>query len=201
MALLKHYIPKRTYTGNKWTTNTTNKKHLARDFSNRCAYCDDHHSHFGGYKNYHVEHFAPKERFPTLKNAYDNLLYACPFCNWAKSDTWVSDSPNVSVIDDEGFIDPCDLEYYNHLGRKEDGSIFPKTKLGNYMYKNLKLYLNRHRIAYNLEIVNNKIERLESKIEKERLKGDSRETKVLSELYKYFHEYTKLLREDDESNN
>lgn len=33
--MLKKEIPIRSYTGEKWTTNTTNKKHLAIDFKHR----------------------------------------------------------------------------------------------------------------------------------------------------------------------
>ena len=39
--MLKKEVPVRSYTGEKWRTNATNKKYLAIDFNHRCAYCDD----------------------------------------------------------------------------------------------------------------------------------------------------------------
>ena len=78
---VKQKNPQRSYTGIMWRTNRENKKRLINDFEHRCAYCDDLDKYGGGSKVYHVEHFAPKEKFPELKFQYDNLLYACPFCN------------------------------------------------------------------------------------------------------------------------
>lgn len=82
---VKQKNPQRSYTGIMWRTNRENKKRLINDFEHRCAYCDDLDKYGGGSKVYHVEHFAPKEKFPELKFQYDNLLYACPFCNISKS--------------------------------------------------------------------------------------------------------------------
>lgn len=64
------------------------KKHLAKDFSHRCAYCDERDALTGAYSSYHVEHFVPKEKFPDLKFLYENLLYSCSFCNCSKNDDW-----------------------------------------------------------------------------------------------------------------
>ena len=84
--MLREKKPIRSYHGEQFRTNPTNKKHLAEDFGHRCAYCDDLDTYGGGYRAYHVEHFAPKEKFPALRFDYDNLLYACPWCNRAKWD-------------------------------------------------------------------------------------------------------------------
>lgn len=81
-----------------------NKKHLSADFGHRCAYCDDLDEYGGGYRAYHVEHFAPKEKFPELRYDYDNLLYACPWCNRAKWDIWPSDNSKINVVDSEGLL-------------------------------------------------------------------------------------------------
>lgn len=65
--MLREKKPIRSYHGEQFRTNPTNKKHLAEDFGHRCAYCDDLDTYGGGYRAYHVEHFAPKEKFPALR--------------------------------------------------------------------------------------------------------------------------------------
>ena len=119
--MLREKKPIRSYHGEQFRTNPTNKKHLAEDFGHRCAYCDDLDTYGGGYRAYHVEHFAPKEKFPALRFDYDNLLYACPWCNRAKWDIWPSNDPKINVVGKEGFIDPCSEEYDQHLERLADG--------------------------------------------------------------------------------
>ena len=141
MGCVKNERPVHRFSGERWRTNSVIKKHLAIDFKSRCAYCDDLDFYCGGQRNFHVEHFAPKEKFPELKYIYQNLMYSCPYCNSAKSDRWPSDDPFVSVIDDMGFVSPCTEEYDQHLDRTSNGKIVAKTKLGQYMINNLKLYL------------------------------------------------------------
>lgn len=171
MLRIKAKVPVRSYSGEKWKTNKTNKKYLAQDFNHRCAYCDDLDRYNGGMRSYHVEHFAPKEKFPALKYTYDNLLYACPYCNEAKSDKWPSDSPEISVVGDKGFIDPCTEEYYKYIYRNEDGSIGYNGKLGKYIYNELNLYLKRHQVNYNLVSINERIKELRDIIRREKEEG------------------------------
>lgn len=172
MLRIKEKIPVRSYSGEQWKTNRTNKKHLAEDFDHRCAYCDDLDKYNGGERSYHVEHFAPKEKFPALKFTYDNLLYACPYCNEAKSDKWPSDKAEVSVVNDKGFIDPCTEEYYEYIYRNEDGSIGYNGKLGKYIYEELNLYLKRHQVNYNLVRINARIDKLDNLIHEKSEKGE-----------------------------
>ena len=129
--MIKRTIPKRSYSGEVWKTNKTNKKYLAIDFDNRCAYCDDLDKIYGGKRTYAVEHFAPKEKFPELEYVYDNLLYACSYCNGSKSDDWPSDDSKKNIVGDCGYIDPCSDEYYKHLDRDEESG---KINL-NYFYR------------------------------------------------------------------
>lgn len=181
MLRIKAKVPVRSYSGEKWKTNKTNKKYLAQDFDHRCAYCDDLDRYNGGMRSYHVEHFAPKEKFPALKYTYDNLLYACPYCNEAKSDKWPSDSPEISVVGDKGFIDPCTEEYYKYIYRNEDGSIGYNEELGKYIYNELNLYLKRHQVNYNLASVNERIKELRDIIRREKEEGKA--VDQLEELY------------------
>ena len=170
--MLKKEVPVRSYTGEKWTTNTTNKKYLAIDFKHRCAYCDDLDSIYGGQASYAVEHFAPKGKFPQLKYTYDNLLYACRFCNTSKSDDWPSNSPSINVVGERGYIDPCTDEYYKHLDRDDStGCIYYKTELGKYMYEHLKLYLKRHSTIFMVEKLKGKREELSASIDNDIEKG------------------------------
>ncbi|MCL6798306.1 HNH endonuclease [Bacillus altitudinis] len=191
--------PKRNFTGEQWKTNSSNKKRLAKDFNSRCGYCDDLDMYSGGYNVYHVEHFAPKEKFKELQYTYDNLLYSCPYCNISKSNKWVGSTSVENILGEEGFIDPCDKEYDKHLKRTHDGKIVYLTPLGLYMYKELKLYLQRHDILYNLERIRLKRNELKEKIELKKNNGQNYDKLeyVYKELCVIFCEYYDLIFEDD----
>ncbi len=182
-----------------WRTNGSNKFRLAKDFDNKCAYCDDYDKYSGGYNVYHVEHFAPKEKFSELEFTYDNLLYSCPYCNISKSDKWVGNSADESIVGNKGFIDPCTDEYYEHLKRDQDGNIIYTSEIGKYMYEELKLYLKRHSILYNIEKVRVKKNDLKAKIAEKELKNE--DFADLDQLYKQlcvvFCEYYDLFFEDE----
>lgn len=128
--------PKRTCL-RKSKDYTSFKIDLRNDFNKKCGYCDDIDLMQGKKNFYYIDHFKPHSitRFKNLKHEYSNLVYSCPFCNGAKSNTWK---------DTDGFIDPCDEEYDNHLERNSKGQIKFKTEQGKYIYLNLKLYLPRH---------------------------------------------------------
>lgn len=205
MKKIKKIIPQRSYSGEVWKTNISNKKRLIKDFHNSCAYCDDLDIYSGGPNNYHVEHFAPKNKFPHLKYTYDNLLCACPYCNISKSNKWPSESSYINVVGNIGFIDPCCSDYYKHLARNENGSILYLTELGKYMYFEMKLYLKRHEIIYNLEQINERRILLKKKISEREKEG--RNTDKLVEAYKnicvlfcqYFDLFTNEIHDDNEN--
>lgn len=198
MPLLKRKTPKHSYSGNKWTTILTNKKYLATDFDNRCAYCDDADRFNGGKRNYQVDHFAPESKFPELKFIYENLMYSCPYCNRAKWDVWVGPDDQTAVVDEKGFISPCSNEYYRHLTRNDDGTISSLTPLGEYMRKQLKLYLKRHSILYLLEQVDDRCDVLEKLIAERELSGkDTTRLKIAhSEIATELRKYYRLLCEE-----
>jgi len=52
-----------------------------------------------------------------------------------------------------------------HLKRDKEGNIVYTTILGEYMYEELKLYLKRHMIFYNLEKVRVKKKLMKEKID------------------------------------
>lgn len=187
--------PSRSYSGEMWKTNKANKKRLALDFNNRCGYCGDSHDFTGGFDTFHVEHFVPKEKFSSHQFLYENLIYSCPICNIAKSDKWSGTTPLENIVDDTGFIDPCESDYDSHLYRLESGAIYFQTNLGKYMYKELKLYLDRHRLIYNLSTISESCERLKEKIDFKEQRGENAETlrRVYSELQADFFDYFKDL--------
>lgn len=198
--MLRAKRPIRSYHGEKFCTNRTNKKYLAKDFGHRCAYCDDLDSYGGGYRAYHVDHFAPKSKFPKLQYVYDNLLYACPWCNGAKGDAWPSDDPKKNVMGDEGFIDPCTEDYDKHLERLTDGSIVGTTALGKYMCERLHLFLKRHAIVHNVDKLDRKIEELQKSIDADKLKGKdcTKKETALQLIEKDFFEYFGMWKETSE---
>lgn len=126
------------------------KPQLREDFRMRCGYCDGPDVYVGGLGGSHIDHFAPRSKFPSLENSYGNLVYACPFCNRAKSDTWVGEDPTVPNDGNSGFIDPCGPELEQHLGRNRGGRIVPLTRLGGFLVDNLNLRLARHQFIWQL---------------------------------------------------
>ena len=126
------------------------KAQLREDFRKRCGYCDDPDTYVGGRAGSHIDHFAPKSKFSDLENIYENLVYACPFCNRAKSDKWVGDDPEVPNDGTSGFVDPCGSELDDHLGRSQRGAIVGLTPLGRYLADNLNLRLARHECIWQL---------------------------------------------------
>lgn len=197
---IKQKKPQRSYTGIMWKTNRANKKRLIDDFDHRCAYCDDLDKYSGGSKMYHVEHFAPKEKFSELEFQYDNLLYSCPYCNISKSNKWPSKSSSVNVVGNKGFVDPCTDEYEKHLGRYESGEIYYTTQLGRYMFYEMKLYLQRHQLIYNLGRIHTKLKEVKKEID--RRENVHKSAEELKELYKelcvVFYEYYDAFSEEVE---
>jgi hypothetical protein len=118
------------------------KKYIVEDFNNRCGYCDDLDKFNGGKNNYQIDHLKPKKLFSELETDYINLVYSCPFCNRAKWDKWKKK---------DGFIDPCDEEYDNHLERNSRGQIKCKSEQGKYIHTNLNLHLKRHELLWLIE--------------------------------------------------
>lgn len=200
MENLKRHIPIRSYSGEAWITNISNKKRLVIDFNCKCAYCDDHH-YSGGFNSFHVDHFAPKARFKHLAFTYENLLYCCPYCNASKSNKWEGNDETENIIGNKGFVDPCSSEYSKHLGRKKSGNIIYLTEIGEYMYFELKLYLKRHMLIYKLEKLKERRIKLKEKISE--LNQSGADTTKLKEFYKLlcveFCEYYDLYFEEVES--
>ena len=121
------------------------KPDLRNDFSESCGYCDAPDWMFGGTRGFQVDHFAPQNLFPALELIYSNLVYSCSYCNRAKWHKWIGNDPSTPNDGTQGFIDPCDLEYEVHLERAPEGEIVALSPLGEYIVRELKLNLIRHK--------------------------------------------------------
>ncbi|MFV3131267.1 HNH endonuclease [Niveispirillum sp. KHB5.9] len=120
---------------------------LRLDFLQACGYCGDGDERIDR-STFHIDHFAPKKRFPELELAYTNLVYACRFCNVSKSDHWIGNDPKVPNNGTVGFVDPCSDDYDIHLGRDAGGRIVARTELGRYIIRRLSLHLIRHELLW-----------------------------------------------------
>ena len=154
---VRNLKPQRTCT-KKYSSYRSYKKFLKLDFNKRCGYCDEADHWGGGWRNFDIDHFKPKNNndfpwFNKLEHCYKNLVYSCFYCNNAKSNKW----KNI-----DGFIDPCSDEYDKHLCRNDRGKIEYKTLQGQYIYKNLKLWLKRHELLWLMDKLNAQKEQLDT---------------------------------------
>lgn len=143
--------------------------------------------------HYHIDHFAPHSLFPELKETYENLVYACPFCNRAKSNKWNGDDPLVHNDGSRGFIDPCSSEYDEHLSRTAEGKIEAVSKLGEHVVAELKLNLVRHQMSWQSELFLKLRDRVNSLLDDPRLAGDQRGA-LLEEFRELTNSYERAKR-------
>ena len=126
---------------------TAYRDDLRKDFNGCCGYCDDADERVDRLL-FHIDHFAPKTKFPLLRTHYPNLVYACRFCNVCKSSHWVGDDATVANDGRAGFVDPCAADYDDHVERDSSGRIVSKTELGAYIVRRLKLNLACHELLW-----------------------------------------------------
>lgn len=77
-----------------------NKEALKKANSDKCMYCE---SKISQIDFAHIEHFKPKatDKYPELEFVWDNLGYACPKCNNAKSDKFHNDTPYIDPYSED----------------------------------------------------------------------------------------------------
>lgn len=153
MSPFRNHNPKKTGASGQFKTYSEYKQVLKNDFFGCCGYCNDIHNYMGGWRGMQIDHFAPRKPFIELEHEYENLVYSCFYCNNAKSNDWVSDSPDEPISNDgkEGYIHPRKEEYANLFSRNSKGSIYPNNDLGLYIYTNLNLGLLRHELINTME--------------------------------------------------
>ncbi|MEM7174177.1 MAG: hypothetical protein AAF380_02890 [Bacteroidota bacterium] len=180
----REIAPQRTYKGPELTNYKKYKADLQKDFHKRCCYTDCPDKWFGGKTNMDIEHFKPKSKYPKLTTKYANLAYSNPFANRAKAADWQEDM----------YLDPCDVDYNTHFSRDEQGNIVPLTQQAKYMYKRLKLYLERYGIIWMLDTMQQKLRILSAHIDK--ISDPTKKQKCMLlhyELSKHFQAYLDYL--------
>lgn len=140
------------------------KSDLQEDFDSKCGYCNDPDDYCGGFRFYQLDHFIPRKYLVEIsENEYTNLVYSCFYCNNAKRAKWPSKNEKIAIVGNEGFVNPREELYCEHLCRDVEGNIIAKSDLGAYMIKAMKLSLKRHAIIWKLE----KLEKIFDQLEKE----------------------------------
>ena len=165
MSVFRKVTPKRRLTTKKVGHYREHRNSLKEDFNNRCGYCDDADNFRRAH--YEIDHFIPKEflkktfsepeEYEEKIKDYSNLVYSCQSCNNAKWEKWPTGRIDVHHENNVGFIDPCKTEYDEQFERNENGEIIPKTALGNWIHKALKLWKPEHSIIWHLDEINQTI--------------------------------------------
>lgn len=116
------------------------KQRIADDCDGRCIYCAISEARFGGIRNFHVEHFRPKIRFPKLENKIKNLYLACAICNVLKSDDWPCEpAPNHSLA---AYPDPSGADFNGLFAvSPQTHQVDSATVAGRYLIE--RVVLNR----------------------------------------------------------
>ncbi|KQU58731.1 hypothetical protein ASG66_17070 [Bacillus sp. Leaf406] len=179
---IRDNTPQRTCT-KSYSSYRSYKPYLKKDFNKSCGYCGDFEGWAGGSKVYHIDHFVPKSLFPHLKNVYNNLVYACPYCNISKSDDWPSGEEKIFIKGNAGYIEPCDVSYETHFSRDSTGSITAESEIALYMHKKLKFFLKRHRVIWNLTRLKETITEIQKVLDKEELQIPEAEVSQLKALH------------------
>ena len=115
------------------------KINLQKDFRGHCGYCNDRD--WPRREFFEIDHFVPRKYDKSRENDYTNLVYSCCVCNRKKSSKWPSEDGKIQFLDEKGFVDPAVEEYDKHMERREDGTIYGKTKKGQYMEEALEFSL------------------------------------------------------------
>lgn len=170
------------------------KKYLQKDFSNRCCYCNLCEKTIGVI-SFQIDHFIPRKHFQGVRDeldtTYENLMLACPKCNWAKADQYDGDL-TLPQIENRLFYNP-ELTNYNQIFyRDELGCIVSDDPKGKEVIKRLKLYHTIHSYAWLLERLTNVIDLLELKMQNE---TDEKKRKMEKDRDQLLREYYKIDRQ------
>ena len=194
MPVFRNIPPKRRLMKKIVSSYKLHRKALAEDFNFRCGYCDCAEEFRR--TDYHIDHFIPKsflekifldkEKYKIEEQKYSNLVYSCHFCNKAKWNKWPTKRIDHSYKNDEGFIDPCEAEYEYQFTRNENSEIIPKTKLGEWMYLELKLGNPEHSIIWHIEEIYNEIKEIKKTCGYMKSNKSAKLTKLTLELSDYF---------------
>jgi hypothetical protein len=120
------------------------KQEIADHCDARCIYCAISEARFGGVRNFHIEHYRPKKKFPQFENDVKNLYLACAICNVLKCDDWPAEPlPDHSV---SAYPDPAIANYNDLFSVSEvTHSVDSATVAGKYLIE--RLLLNRGQLT------------------------------------------------------
>ena len=184
--------PKRRRNPTTVTNYQDYKSELREDFQERCGYCNDWDYFRMTY--YEVDHFVPRHLLKTIKiTDYSNLVYSCRSCNNTKRAKWPTGNEQKHNDGTVGFMDPCCDGYAEQFVRNDDGSIAPRTKLGQWMFKALNLSNPSHRIIWQLTALRFKISELQAYLDTH--SQDMAICKRLCDFNAKYHYYEDSLRE------
>lgn len=117
------------------------KSELAVEGKKQCVYCTINIKSFGGIRNFHIEHYKPKDKkyFPELIDEFSNLFFACSICNCFKGNDW-----HVEPIQNLGgkfYPNPAEVDYSSFLEIDDSFQVKSNFKTGEFIIN--KIYLNR----------------------------------------------------------
>lgn len=116
------------------------KELIATECFNQCVYCAISEGNFGGIRNFHVEHYRPKSRFPDLINDIKNLFYACAICNVFKGNDWPNE-PDMK-FSNSSYPNPSETDYNTLFSIDNNKGVLEGEFIAS-KYMAEKLYLNR----------------------------------------------------------
>lgn len=128
------------------------KPALAEEAKHQCVYCCISDAHFGGLRNFHVEHYRPKSKRKDLEHTYSNLFYACGICNTFKGDDWPDEPGKDDRFEYIHYPDPS-LTNYSHLFSVDvmTAEVSGRNVTAKYLVE--KLHLNRAQILRNRKLL------------------------------------------------
>jgi uncharacterized protein (TIGR02646 family) len=120
------------------------KEALLQEAKNQCVYCTIGEAHFGGYRNFHVEHYRPQSRFPELENDYSNLFICCSICGCYKGSDWPAEPE--AKYETTHYPCPAEVDYCELLNIDETRQVQSNFVTGLYLIE--RLHLNRPQLIY-----------------------------------------------------
>lgn len=148
---------RRRITPKQYKSYKTYKKYLRAEFSKQCVYCRMPDG-MRGSDSFGVDHYRPKEKFPELAVAYENLFYACSACNSRKGDYWPSAEESTRGV----FVpNPCDHKMGAHA-RYRIARVEGRSVAGKWLIELMQL--NDERVVGYRSVMLTTIKALESRL-------------------------------------
>jgi hypothetical protein len=136
---------------------TVYREAVRRDCLGRCIYCDIHENENGGKANMNLDHFRPKGKFPDLHSNPNNLHWSCAECNNLKSDHWPAESPDSTIKDEQGFVDPFTENRKDYFKVAPNGDLVPLKAPATYKIELLALNRKCRKLVRENRLVSSKL--------------------------------------------